>query len=806
MGVIGLYLYLEPASPRVDSLRDLQLQTPMTIYSSDGHLISEFGDKRRIPLKLEEVPQTFIHALIATEDQRFYEHFGIDFIGIIRAVVNLVTTGTRSQGASTITQLVARNVFLNRQKTFTRKFREIFLALKIEQELSKDEILELFVNKVHFSHRAYGLGAAAQVYYGESIEQLTLPQLAVLAGIPKGESLYNPISNPKRALERRNHVLSRMLAEKFIDQTTFEEAKQTPITAKKHAAQITLEAPYFAEMIRQQVIGKYGEQVAYNSGLKITTTLKSDLQRVAQDALQTNLLDYESRHGYRGPEQRLEDFHQLTPSDWQSYLKSFPKINQLTVALVTHVDEQKAALFMQEGTQTTLEWEGMEWARPYIDENQRGPKPEKAADILTPGDVIRVFQQDNQLKLAQIPEVDAGFVALNPQNGEIIALVGGYDFSVNQFNMVTQASRSPGSNIKPFIYSAALEKGFTPASVLNDAPFVKEDAKGENWRPKNSSGRYRGPTRLRVALSISSNSISARLLEEISPQYAVNYLSNIGFPKKGMQANNSLALGSANFSPLEIATGYSVFANGGYQVEPYSIERIESADEDVLYQAEPMTVCIECQQPKEHSHSELLASKTLDSNLFSGILDLDAPLSAVPLFPIAENKVAPQVIESRNAFIMTSMMKDVIHKGTAWRTLQRTGSPLLKRNDIAGKTGTTNDSVDAWFSGFNGHFAATAWVGFEDNRSLGKNEFGSKAALPIWQKFMEFALKDTHEKTLSQPSGIVTARIDKNTGLLAHANTHEALFEFFREEFLPKAPPEAETQNIETDDPEDIFN
>lgn len=814
MGFCSLYLYLGPHLPNVDSIRDIRLQTPMTVYSQEGDLIAEFGDKRRIPVTLSEVPQTFIQALIATEDKRFYEHSGVDFLGVIRAFVNNITTGTRSQGASTITQLVARNVYLDREKTFTRKFREMFLAWKIESEISKDEILELFINKAHFSHRAYGLGAAAQVYYGKELSELKLHEAAVLAGIPKGESIYNPISNPDNAKERRNHVLGRMLAEGYIEQATYEAAIAEPIETRKHGADVSFSAPYLAEMVRREMIQRFGREAAYNNGLRVFTTINNKLQIAAQAALRQSLLEYDFRHGYRGPEQSIDNLSELSTEELKTYIESLPAVALLQPAVVTSVAEQSITVLTSDASTIEIDWEGLKWAAPFINSDSRGPAPKTASDIVKPGDVIRLYQSGpDTWKLSQIPEVAGGFIAVKPQTGAIEALVGGYDFSLNQFNMVTQARRQPGSNIKPFIYSAALEKGYTAASVLNDAPFVKEDKTAEDfWRPKNDSGRYKGPTRLRDALRFSNNSISVRLMNAIGPAYAEEYLARFGFPDEYMEPYTSLALGSASFTPLEVVNGYAVFANGGYRVEPFFIERIETSNEVVLFQAEPIQVCQECElalaattlNADEQTASEAPQRQSQAEPVW-GEYDINAPLLAEPKLPVAKDKIAPRVIDDKNVFIVNSMMKDVIHRGTAWRQLHNSASPLLQRQDIGGKTGTTNDAKDAWFSGFNGDYAATAWVGFADySLTLGNREYGGKAALPVWQKFMELALRGRPNNTMAQPPGIVTARINPKNGKLANSNTENAIFEIFRAGNLPEKEPETILPGQDTD-PFDVF-
>ncbi|MEE4244982.1 MAG: transglycosylase domain-containing protein, partial [Kangiellaceae bacterium] len=643
MGFTSIYLYLGPNLPNVDSIREIKLQTPMTVFTSDGELIAEFGDKRRIPVTLDEVPEQFINALIATEDKRFYEHSGVDFWGVIRAIITNVTTGSRSQGASTLTQLVARNVYLDRKKTFTRKIREMFLAWKIESEISKDEILELFLNKAHFSHRAYGLGAAAQVYYGKELDQLALDELAVLAGIPKGESIFNPISNPANALKRRNHVLGRMLAEGYISQLQYDEAKAQPVNSKKHGAEVTASAPYLAEMVRRDLIDRYGREAAYNNGYRVYTTIDSKLQHAAQQALKRSLLDYDKRHGYRGPLANVDLAEYDSEQKQVDLLSRYPIVDGLANALVIDLADKTAIVRLTNGETMEISWDGLKWAAKFISSDRRSKSPRSTAEILQLGDVVQLSEMANQQwRLSQTPEASAAFVALKPNDGAIAALVGGYDFSLNQFNMVTQARRQPGSNIKPFIYSAALSKGYTAASVLNDSPVVKEDATAEEaWRPKNDSGNYKGPTRLREALKSSTNMISIRLMNAISPTFAEQYLAEIGFPDEHMTPYASLALGSANFTPMEVVTGYAVFANGGYKVAPYFIQRIESANEDVLFKSEPVEVCLPCEQLATSDDMPNLANQELQEATLETLPasieqqdPLQMPLLAEPQWPV----------------------------------------------------------------------------------------------------------------------------------------------------------------------------
>jgi penicillin-binding protein 1A len=825
MGFIALYLAVGPSLPEVESIRKIRLQTPMRVYSNDNQLIAEFGDTKRIPITLDQVPKNFINALLSTEDQRFYQHSGVDLPGVIRAFVNLATTGSKSQGASTITMLVARNYYLTRVKRFSRKITEMFLAWKIESELSKDEILELFLNKIHFSHRAYGLGAASQIYYGTTLNNLSLAKLATLAGIPKGESIYNPISNPEKALERRTHVLGRMLDENHITRQQYDEANAEPIETKRHGADIDVEAPYLAEMVRSEILERYGKEVAYNNGLNIYTTLNPKLQKYADDAVKKGLEEYDQRHGYRGPEQHFDLTETTTEEQLDLWVHSAQEVAGLEPALVLDIndDENIATVQLQAGTKVTLLLKDFKWATHYVDENHQGKAIKAISQVIEIGDLIRVSseivtannEKYKQYKLAQLPDATAGFVSLNPNNGAIEALVGGYDYYYKKFNTVTQANRQLGSNIKPFVYSAAFEKGFTPASIINDMPLVEEDITAEDiWRPKNDGDRYGGPTRLRVGLRHSKNTVSIRLIRDIGPGYTKDYLTNVGFPADKMQPYLSLALGSASFTPLEVVTGYAVLANGGYKVAPWFIERIEDSNGRIIQQHIPIQVCTECE---EIIAQRQLTQVTADSGDVAELSaesesnNLASAFTNQPIMPVPEELVAPRVIDKRNLFLVDNILKDVIHRGTARPTLTRTRSELLKRNDLAGKTGTTNDAKDAWFSGYNINHVATAWVGFDDHsRKLGIREFGGRAALPIWQKFMEKAVAGTPQKNHPRPEGIVTVRIDALTGLLATSQTQKAIFEVFRSENAPTTYAEETiedpfNQHDETVDDDSLF-
>jgi penicillin-binding protein 1A len=828
MGFFALYLAVGPGLPEVESIRKIQLQTPMSIYAKDGQLIDEFGDKRRIPITLDQVPKDFINALLATEDQRFYEHSGVDFWGVLRAVERLAVTQTKSQGASTITMQVARNYYLSREKRFSRKFTEMFLAWKIESELSKNEILELFLNKIHFGHRAYGLGAAAQVYYGTTLDNLSLGRLATLAGVLKGESKYNPISYPENARSRREHVLGRMLDEGHISESQYRQATNEPIETNKHGASKTVNAPFIAEIVRQAVIEKFGRERAYNDGLQIYTTIDPQLQKFAQQALIEGLEEYDRRHGYRGPELQYTLDADTSEETMLAWLQDLLFVGDLQPALVLSVEPESALILLKNGIKTQLALADVEWARQYVDENHLGKRITDVNQVLTTGDIIRVrkTQSENQevsFKLAQIPDVSGALVSLAPQTGAIEVLIGGYDFALNQFNMVTQARRQPGSNIKPFIYSAAFDKQFTPASMINDMPIVEADINAENfWRPKNDSDVYGGPTSLRTALRRSKNTVSVRLIREIGAAYTKQYLEQIGFPGEHMQPYLSLALGSASFTPLEVVTGYATLANGGYKVEPWFIDTIEDSNGQIIFQHQPIQVCRECEDIiARRTERRLSAQETLaavdngqlsttpidpnDASLSGVEPNADLAFENLPLLPIPEASIAPRVIEARNHYLIDNILKDVIHNGTATTTLSRTQSPLLKRSDLAGKTGTTNDAKDAWFSGYNLRHVATAWVGFDDHaKKLGNREFGGIAALPIWQKFMEKSVAGNPEDQFTRPEGLVTVRIDPSNGKLATSLTKNPEFELFRSENVPTEYAEKTIEDIYNDSEEAV--
>ncbi|MEE8056523.1 MAG: penicillin-binding protein 1A [Pseudomonadales bacterium] len=794
------YLYLSPKLPSVDALRDVQLQTPLRIYTADNQLIGEFGEKRRTPISFEQIPPLFISAILAAEDDRFYDHHGVDIKGLLRAASQLLATGSIQTGGSTITMQVAKNYFLSHERTFSRKFNEILLALQIERELPKNEILELYLNKIFLGHRAYGIEAAALVYYGKSINELDLAQLAMIAGLPKAPSAFNPLINPYRAKVRRNWIIGRMKELGYIDQIHYHQAITHPITAQYHGAQLALNAPYIAEMARKEMLSRYGK-TAYTDGYRVYTTVDSQLQATAQRAVIDGLMAYDQRHGYRGPEQNILAEYDAGNHDlWLSVLAQTSRPGGLVPAIVSHLHEQAFTTLLADGSEVTLEWQqGLKDKRPYETVDRRGPVPRQVSDLVAIGDLIRLQQKaDGSWQLSQLPAAQAALISLDANNGAIRSLVGGFDYNQSKFNRITQAIRQPGSNFKPFIYTAALAHGYTPASIINDAPIVFEDASLEStWRPTNDSGKFYGPTRLRYALFKSRNLVSIRLLQSLGIPKAINYTGKFGFDTSQLPRDLSLALGSHSLTPLQIVSGYSTLANGGYRVEPYLIDHIDNIHGEPIYQATPATVCHRCetvaaQQPTEQAiEPEELAT-------IEDILE-QAESKPEPSMPLAK-----RVIEPRVAYIIDSIMRDVVKKGTGRRARS------LGRNDLAGKTGTTNGPTDAWFSGYGGSVVTTTWLGFDRNSVLGRREYGGSAALPIWIDYMKVALKDKPETVLKQPEGIVSVKIDPTTGLLAKPGQKNAIFEIFREELAPTE--EADIDAIGGDTPlseevveEDIF-
>lgn len=766
VAAVFFYIYAQSQLPSVDSLKTVQLQVPLRIYSEEGLLIQEYGEKRRIPLTYDQIPKMLVYALLATEDQRFFDHGGVDILGLGRATLRMIKTGTKSQGASTITMQVARNFFLNRKKTFLRKFNEIMLAIKIDRELSKEKILELYLNKIFLGNRAYGVGAAAIIYYGKPLQELSLAQLAMIAGLPQAPSTQNPITNPKAAKKRRDHVLQRLLEEKYISQSQYEAAVAEPVIAEYHSARIEVSAPYVAEMIRQSLYDSFGEE-AYTKGYKVYTTVKANLQNTADQVIEKHLLSYDRRHGYRGPVAHLDHATKELEINISKVLAPYPEINDLSAAIVTGVAEQSVQAMKRDGQMISIPWKGLAWARPAMRKGYMGAAPKKASQIVKTGDVIYVHHQNDIWELTQIPEIEAAIVAINPNNGAIEALVGGLNFQKSKFNRATQSSRQPGSSFKPFVYAAALDKGYTLSTLVNDAPIaIYDPSLPDLWRPQNDTMTFNGPTRLREALVRSRNLVSIRVLDDIGIGYAIDYLARFGFDKKRMPHGLSLALGSLTVSPLQLATAYAVFANGGYRIEPYLIERITDNEGKVLLQAKPVVVCREnCINLNKQRH-------------------------------------ATRVIPEDVAFLMHTAMLDVVRFGTAH------AATVLNRPDIAGKTGTTNEQVDTWFAGYHPDLVVTTWVGYDTPAPL--HEYAAQLSLPLWIDFMRVALKSLPEHIVEPPKNIISMKINPATGLIANERLAGSINEYFKKDELPgedNASLFSDTDNASssTQNEEDLF-
>ncbi|WP_408610372.1 penicillin-binding protein 1A [Beggiatoa alba] len=805
---IGIYLqwYIIDTLPATEHLKDVQLQIPLRVYTNDGKLIAEFGEQRRIPVSKDNLPPMMVKAMLAAEDSRYFEHSGVDIKGLLRAAWVYLKTGEKSQGGSTITMQVARNFLLSPEKSWTRKLKEIFLALQIERELSKEEILTLYLNVIFMGNRAYGAGAAAQIYYGRNLKDLTVAEFAMLAGIPKAPSANNPISNPDRAMQRRNYIINRMLEFSYITADQHKEAMSAPNTAKIYATTLEADAPYIAEMARAFVQSKYGDD-ADTKGYRVITTINSYLQSKAQTALRNALFDYDERHGYRGAIGREHLPTNPTPEDLNNLLSKYAVQGGMFPSIVLAIKEKSLHIYNNRIGEFDIAWENLAWAGRYIDDNRRGANPKSPKDIANKGDVIMVrpikqlvnpenttMDEDGneevqaptsddlstlndpsvKWRLSSVPQIEGALISIKPNNGAIIALAGGFDFNQSKFNRVTQALRQPGSNFKPFIYSAALDKGFSAASIINDAPKTYQTGT-TTWRPENYSHKFYGPTSLRTALTHSRNMVSIRLLEEIGVGYAIDYVSKFGFKKERIPYNLTTALGTGEVTPLELVTGYAILANGGYKIEPHFIARIEDSAGNIIFEANPATVCYDCDMSKPIEPTKVF------TNLPTA---LPAETTVTALVPTATNQPktplsAELVLRPQNAWIMTSMLKDVVRYGTAKRALK------LNRNDIAGKTGTTNGPNDAWFSGYTPDVATTTWVGFDQPRSLGSKETGGRAALPMWMEFMEEALKQYKERTLPKPDGLITVRIDPNTGLRATGDNPNGKMEEFSSESVP---------------------
>ena len=759
--------------PDVASLREVQLQVPLRVYTRDGKLIASIGEQRRIPVRYEQLPKKLIQAFLATEDDRFFRHHGVDWQGILRAAVANLKAGGIRQGASTITMQVSRDMFLTPRRDMKRKMSEIYISLLMEAEFSKEEIFSLYVNKIFLGQRAYGVGAAAEVYFGKPLDQLSIAEMATLAGIPTAPSTVNPVANPEAAKVRRAHVLGRMLDLNYISQAEYNQAKASPMESRLHGASIEVDAPYVAEMVRNDMQSKYGDDV-YTAGYKVFTTIDSRLQAAATVALRTGLMEYDRRHGYRGATAKVDLTRNTTAAELDGQLEEFPVIGGLRPAIVEKVEARSAKIYVKDLGLVELPWEKLSWARRELPDEKVDRAPTQASEILSPGDVIyTVGRSAESLMFVQVPEAQSALVSVDPKDGAVVALVGGFDFFQSKYNRVTQARRQPGSGFKPFVYAAAFDKGFTPASVVLDAPVVIDEQGNEkSWRPHEDTDKFYGPVRLREALVHSQNLVSVRLMRAIGLEYAWNYVTRFGFDKSQLPDDLTLALGTAELSPLQVAIGYSTFANGGFKVSSYYIDRVEDAAGKVLQQADPAIACPQCGRVSAPSQARVERGR-------AGLED-EAAHDGKTLIP--PKNLAPQIIKPQIAYLLADMMADVIKRGTGQR------ARTLNRDDIAGKTGTSNDFHDAWFNGFNGDIVTTVWTGFDADRSLGGfDDQAARVAVPTWTYFMHEALAGTARHPVPIPEGIVSVRISPQTGLLASSDNPNGIMEKFIEGNLPKS-------------------
>lgn len=765
------YVYVAPSLPSVEAMRTVEMQVPLRVFTTSGELIAQIGEQRRLPVTYDQVPPLVREAFLAAEDDQFFEHGGVDYLGILRAAVVNLVSNEKAQGASTITQQAARNMFLTLDKTWRRKLSELFVTWRMEREFSKQEILGLYLNVIYFGQRAYGVAAAAETFFGKSLADLTVSEAATLAGVPQAPSKYNPISNPEFATARRSYVLSRMHKLGFIDDAQFEEARKTPMVARTHAPLSDVEAPYVAEMARLDLRSRFGP-AAEAAGYRVYTTIDGRLQTAANRAVRLGLIEYDRRHGWRGPLGHADIDGRTKDEQLEELLEEYTSIGLLMPAVVVSETEKTARVFVRSRGFAQIAWDGLSWAR-----KEDGAAPKTVAEIMATGDVVYVVTDGNgSAQLAQLPEAQSALVSLNPDDGSIVALVGGFDYFANKYNRATQARRQPGSGFKPFLYSAALANGFTPASVILDAPVVKDE--GETiWRPKNDGGHFNGPTRLREALYRSRNLVSIRLLRQLGVEPAIDYITRFGFSKRDLPRGESLALGTVSATPLQLATGYATFANGGFKIVPHYIDRIENAAGEVVYRATPKIACEPCEKD-----ASLAAYTDVGVTNDEKVAEADALRGGRGAIP--PERLAPRVITPQNDWLMTDMMRDVIRRGTGVR------ARVLGRGDIAGKTGTTNiggtnESKDVWFNGFTANLVATVWVGFDQEKSLGVSEQGSNTALPIWIHYMREALRGVPEYNRPMPDGLVTLRISPDTGMLASGENPDAILETFMTDHLP---------------------
>jgi penicillin-binding protein 1A len=794
--LLASYIYLEPSLPTVNAMRSGSLPVPLRIFTRSGQLIAQIGEKRRVPVAYDDVPVLVRDAFVAAEDQRFFSHHGFDYSGVLRAAVVDLTSGDFSQGASTITMQAARNMFLSFDKTIRRKLQEIFLTYRMEQEFSKEQILITYLNVIFLGQRSYGVAAAAETYFGKPLDQLSVAEAATLAGIPQAPSRFNPITNPKAAQLRRHYVLTQMQKLNYIDAGTAQHAGEEPVEARDHGIQYDVEAPYVAEMARAEVVSRYGDD-AVNQGYKVYTTIDGRLQTAANRALRIGLIEYDRRHGYRGPLKQLTLDDRTAPAKLDAALADIPEIGGLRPALVVSVAPMAARVYIRSVGFAQIDWDGLSWAHRRISDTRVGVPPKRADDVVQRGDVVYIVSNGHGVAaLAQLPEAQGALVALDPNDGAVAALVGGFDYFDNKFNRVTQARRQPGSGFKPFLYSAALENGFTPATIVMDAPIVYDDSGQEKiWRPENNEKSFSGPTRLREALVHSRNLVTVRVVRQLGIDTAIDYAAKFGFNPDDMPKDMTIALGSLPATPLQMATSYAVFANGGYRVSSYYLDRIEDGSGQIVYQAKPTVVCESCDaalagagDAADHTDGSVNSAPALHAaaadagDAGSPGADADqAPPNPLPPL-MAPQRIAERVISPQNLWIMDDMMADVITRGTGIRA-----GMALHRKDISGKTGTTNEVKDTWFNGFNRNIVASVWVGFDQERPLGEGEEGSRTAVPIWTNFMREALRGQPDRPRPQPPGLVSLRISPKTGALAGANDADAINETFMEDHQPPA-------------------
>ena len=770
--VCGAILYFSPKLPDRASYTNIRLENPLRIYTRDGKLLAEFGSRRSTPVKYEDIPPLIVNALISSEDKRFYNHNGVDALGLLRSIAGILT-GNDWGGGSTITMQVTKNFFFEGESAYSRKFKEILLAIKMEREMSKQEIIELYLNRTFFGISAYGIEAAARQYYDKNVADLTLAEIATMIGIMPRPNAYNPLQSTQQALAERSRVLRRMRDQGMIDNTQFETALNEPETAQRYGRQPDMAAPYVAELVRQEMVARFGDR-ALTDSYEVYTTIEGNLQSQADLALERGLENYDRNHGYRGPENHMRPASDGSTANWLGILSRTPVVADLYPAFVESTSERSFTALMRSGERVTVEWDGIRWAKKYINPSAWGSSPRSVDEVVKPGDLIRITRDGDNWALAQVPDINGGLVSLDPHNGAILALSGGYDFNASSFNRVTQARRQPGSNFKPFLYSAALDNGYTAASLVMDAPLARSD-----YRPENFEGNFMGPIRLKYALTQSKNLVSLRLYDILGEDAVLPYISRFGFKGSEFPRNDlTIAIGSHEVLPLEIATGYAVFANGGYKVEPYLIDRIVNFNDGEVFKAAPPTVCSNCSNSPEGD--SVLASSALPEGL------------ALPQ--------APRVLDERTAYIMNTILHSVTTEGSG-RAISRT----FNRTDLAGKTGTTNDNRDLWFSGFNGDLVTTVYVGHDQHEELGRSEQAATVALPIWIDFMKVALEGKPESTMSQPDGLVTVRINSETGLRARPEERGSIFEIFREENLPPFGPEAESTASPGETVESVF-